>query len=136
MKIMRSNRQRENRYKEKLELIEERLDDVESLIPDFSDKIRRLACYKAFQELSEAIFDIAAMIVKDKGKVVEDDYNNLEKLEKLGIINEKDVKVLQEVNGLRNRVIHKYNKTDDEIAKESMITLLPQIKEITKKFRK
>lgn len=129
-------KQRAYRYNQKIELIEERLSDVESLILDFKDKIKRLACYKAFQELSEAIFDVVAMLIKDKGKVVEDDYNNLNKLEKLGLIGINDVKILQEVNGLRNRIIHKYNKTDDEIAKESMIELLPSVKGIIKKLIK
>lgn len=134
--IMPTTNQRQTRYKEKLELIEERIDDVEFLVSDFDDKIKRLACYKAFQEIVEGIFDIISMIIKDKEKIVTDDYSNLEKLEKLGIINPNDVRVLQSANGLRNRVIHKYNQTDDDIARESMITLLPTLRIIVKKLTK
>jgi len=75
------NAGREKRYKKKIELAEERLDDVAALIPDFNDKIKRLACYKAFQEVVEVLFDIIAMRLKDKGKLVEDDYANIGKLE-------------------------------------------------------
>lgn len=51
------------------------------------------------------------------------------------VINSTDAKILREANGLRNRVIHKYNKTDDNTAKESIINLLPHLKEILEKLK-
>ena len=126
---------RQKRYKEKIDLIEERLEDVETLVNDFSDKIKRLACYKAFQEAVEGLFDIIAMSLKDEDKVIEDDYTNIDKLEEIGVLNLKDSKILREANGLRNRVVHKYNKTDDNTAKESIRNLLPHLKEISEKLK-
>lgn len=82
-------------------IIEERISDIEGLIENFDDKIQRLTCYKSFQELAEAIFYVIAMAIKDKGKLVEDDYNNLDKFEKLGMISHLDVQILQETNWLR-----------------------------------
>jgi len=126
---------KEKRYMQKIELIEERLTDVEEWVSDFSDKKQRLACYKAFQEMTEALFDVGAMAIKDKGKIVDDDYANLDKLKDLKIIDEKDVKILQEANGLRNRIIHRYNKTDDAIAQESMTNITGPLKNVLMKFK-
>jgi len=120
---------REKRYKEKFELARERIGDVEILLGDFDNKFSRLACYKAFQELVESIFDIIAMLLKDHGKTVEDDYTNVEKLERIAI-NKKDADILREANGLRNRIIHRYNRVDDMIAKQSIENLLPHLKNL------
>lgn len=127
--------QRKKRYNEKVQLVDERLKDVEDLISDFDNKINRLACYKAFQEIVEGLFDMIAMFLKDKNKVVEDDYANIDKLEDIKIIEKDDAVVLREANGLRNRVIHKYNKTDDNTAKESILNLKPKLEEILEKFK-
>ena len=124
---------REKRYKEKFELARERIGDVEILLGDFDNKFSRLACYKAFQELVESIFDIIAMLLKDHGKTVEDDYTNVEKLERIAI-NKKDADILREANGLRNRIIHRYNRVDDMIAKQSMENLLDRLVEASKKI--
>lgn len=126
---------RKKRYKEKIDLIDERLEDAETLVNDFSDKIKRLACYKAFQEAVEGLFDIIAMTLKDKDKVVEDDYTNIDKLEEMRVINSQDAKILREANGLRNRVVHKYNKTDDNTAKKSIRNLLPHLRKISEKLK-
>jgi len=119
------------RYKEKVELAEKRIEQIEEWMP-ISEEKTKLACYKAFQEIVEAISDIVAMLVKDRGKLVEDDYKNIEKLAEIKLIEEKDVKILEDANGLRNRIVHKYNKTDDALAIESIIYLLPHLKQIQK----
>ncbi len=131
----KDNSYRAKRYKQKIDLIDERLEDVKILVSGFSDKIKRLACYKAFQEIVEGLFDIIAMTLRDKNKLIEDDYTNIDKLEEMSIINSQDAKVLREANGLRNRVVHKYNKTDDNTAKESIQNLLPHLKEISEKLK-
>lgn len=128
-------RNRKKRYKEKIEFAEKRLMEVEEWINDESEK-GKLSSYKAFQESAEAIFDFIAMLIKDKGKLVEDDYKNTEKLAELGIIDRKDSEILHEVNGLRNRLVHKYNRLDDATAKESIITLTPFLKEMLTKLNK
>lgn len=136
MKQTKKTKYRAKRYKQKIDLIGERLEDAETLVNDFSDKIKRLACYKAFQEAVDGLFDIIAMTLKDKDKVIEDDYTNIDKLEEMSVINSQDAKILREANGLRNRVVHKYNKTDDNTAKESIRNLLPHLKEILEKIEK
>jgi len=122
--------ERAKRYREKLNLILERMADIEDWIPfdisDFiSDKRTRLATYKAFQELIEASFDVAAMVCRDSRIIPKDDYTNMEALFNKKIIEVSLKNVLIESNGLRNRLVHRYNTLDDSIAFESIRTLLP-----------
>lgn len=124
---------RAKRYREKLNLIIERVADIEDWLPsdvsDFSsDKRNRLAIYKAFQELIEASFDVAAMVCKDLKIVPKDDYTNLETLQNIRIIDERLNNALAESNGLRNRLVHRYNSLDDTLAYESIQTLLLDFK--------
>lgn len=128
--------ERAKRYKEKLNFISERLEDIEEWtsidVSDFiSDKKTRLATYKAFQELIEASFDIVAMMCKDSRIIPKDDYTNVESLYNKNIIEERLVKALAESNGLRNRLIHHYNTLDDRIAFESILALLTIFKYFT-----
>ncbi|MBI2043305.1 DUF86 domain-containing protein [Candidatus Pacearchaeota archaeon] len=124
---------REKRYKEKAELVEKRLSEIREWIAEDDEKTK-LACYKAFQEIVEAIFDIVAMKIKDSDKIVEDDYKNTEKLVNVKIIDKKDAKILNEANGLRNRIIHKYNNIDDILAKKSIVEIMPHLKNVFKKL--
>ncbi len=118
------------RYKDKIGKASKRADQInqwalETSHEDFlEDEKTRLATYKAFQEMVEACLDIVAMICKDTSNVPSDDYTNIQNLEWLG----KETKAaLSEANGLRNRLVHRYNQTDDTIALESMKSLLPEL---------
>lgn len=90
-----------------------------------SDKKTRLAVYKAFQELTEASFDIVAMACKDSKIIPKDDYTNIDSIYSQKIIDGNIKNVLSESNGLRNRLVHRYNHLDDSIAFESIQALLP-----------
>ena len=68
--------------------------------------------------------DLVAMMCKDLGIQPQDDYSNLERLDDLG---EGSKKVLIEACGLRNHLVHRYNKRDDLLALESMKGLLSGI---------
>ncbi len=48
--------------------------------------------------------DIVAMLTKDAGLVVRDDYTNIEKLSREGIIVPEEEGALKEYNGLRNSI--------------------------------
>lgn len=82
--------------------------------------IERAGRYKAFQEAVEACLDLVAMMCKDLGIKPQDDYSNLERL---NVLTEGSKKVLIEANGLRNHLVHRYNKRDDLLALESMRSL-------------
>lgn len=121
---------RAGRYKDKLDIIHRRSGQVSDWIveaPDqefLEDDKTRLASYKAFQEAVEASLDLVAMMCKDTGIEPKDDYGNLENLKYL---TEGTRKVLIEANGLRNHLVHRYNRRDDLVALESMKALLPGI---------
>lgn len=83
----------------------------------------RLATYKAFQEAAEACADVAAMLRVDAGEVPKDDRTNFASLAALHVIRSDLVAPLQEATGLRNRLVHEYERLDDGIALASLIRL-------------
>lgn len=127
-------KERIERYKNKIDLALDRLSKIEDNIDQFDNEMIRLAIYKAFQEIVEAITDLMSMILVDKNKSIGDDYANVDKIMKIIRIDNKEAEILKEANGLRNRVIHEYNKTDDNQAKESIERLCPEIEKILGKF--
>ncbi|MEA2053720.1 MAG: DUF86 domain-containing protein [Candidatus Thermoplasmatota archaeon] len=114
--------ERVGRYRDKLNLISKRAEEIEKWIMGYTrekfvgDEKTKLAVYKAFQEIVEAEMDVIAMICKDSGLAPKDDYTNIEALEDNGIIDEGMKSFLIGSNGLRNRLVHLYNKLDDVIA--------------------
>lgn len=117
------------RYWDKINLITERSAQIKewTALPseDFiTDEKTKLATYKAFQEITEACMDIVAMMCKDLKIPPKDDYTNLELLKtKISFENRS----LIEANGLRNRLVHRYNATDNVLAFKSMKEILPGI---------
>lgn len=124
------NVSRAKRYKDKMNIILKRSDQADDWLQELfsaqtlEDDKTKLATYKAFQEIVEATMDIVAMMLKDMEKIPKDDYSNIESLE----INEETKAVLREANGLRNRLVHRYNQTDDLTALESMRIILPDMR--------
>ncbi len=125
------------RYKDKMNFISERKHDIEEWISgygfsDFADdKKTRLAVYKAFQEMAEASFDIAAMACKDIKIIPKDDYTNIDHLYENEIINNSLKNALSECNGLRNRLVHRYNGLDDSLAFDSILKNLTPISDFS-----
>ncbi len=130
------DKERKKRCKEKIALANDRLNLIEETLSEFEDEKLKLACYKAFQEAVEVVTDLIAMILVDKNKIIEDDYSNINKIKNLLNLSEEETIIIREANGLRNRLVHKYNRTDDNTAKESIINLLSKLKIIIDKFEK
>lgn len=133
--------ERFRRYIEKIELISKRSSEAEEWtsleVQDFiRDEKTKLATYKAFQEIVEASFDIVAMILKDIGVPPKDDHTNAKLLAQKGIIDKKMASLLAESNGLRNRLVHGYNILDEKRAFDSILRLIPSIREFKEKVRK
>ncbi len=63
---------------EKIEIVDKRINNIEETLEEFKKETTKLACYKAFQEVVEALTDIIAMLIADSNKTVEDDYSNIE----------------------------------------------------------
>jgi uncharacterized protein YutE (UPF0331/DUF86 family) len=133
--------ERLRRYIDKVEHIEERIEDIRTWLNEIEDiremdKKTRLAVYKAMQEAVEAATDAVAMILKDEGKLPKDDYTNIEKIFELNIIDKRAKEALIEADGLRNRLVHEYNELNDEIALESIQCLLVPIEEFIEAVKK
>ncbi len=68
--------QKLNELKDRLAFLERHLDYGRFM----EDRILRKAIYKEFQEAVEVITDICAIIAKDMGYSIEDDYTNIERV--------------------------------------------------------
>jgi uncharacterized protein YutE (UPF0331/DUF86 family) len=123
---------RVKRYRDKINVIIERCEEISEWTEEFEaekftrDEKTKLATYKAFQEVVESCMDIIAMACKDEKIAPKDDYTNIANLD---FINESMKGVLIEANGLRNRLVHRYNQSDELIAFVSIKELLPKIED-------
>ncbi|MFP4143146.1 MAG: DUF86 domain-containing protein [Thermoplasmata archaeon] len=124
-----------SRYKEKISMIVKRRDNISSWIGERSEK-STLAVYKAYQEMMEGFTDIFAMILKDMGELVEDDYTNIERLGEKGLLDEDQEALMKEGNGLRNRLVHGYNGLERKIALESIERINSRVDEVLEGIRK
>jgi len=116
---------RRKRYLEKLEWIEEEVNFAAGM--DFNGNVERRAVLYSILTAVEAAMDIVAMLLKDLGFEVGDDYSNIKKLVDEGVLSEEDADLLRRFNGLRNAIAHHYNHLDlkkVEEAIESMGELL------------
>jgi len=96
-----------------LEAFEDEMDFIGS--HKICDEVTERALLHSLQICVEISLDIISMVVKDAGMVVEDDYTNIEKLSKEGIIKAEEMMTLKEYNGLRNSIVHRYNNLDMNI---------------------
>ncbi len=128
------DKKRKQRYRDKIAHSRERLFDLEDWLSDSEKTSMLLASEKAFQEAVESLTDVFAMLLSDLKLEISDDYSNIEKIERRGVINKDQSKICIEANGLRNVVIHKYNKIDERRFVERAKELLPLLHGILNQF--
>jgi len=94
---------------EKLEVFEEELNFIEShrICDDVTERALSFAA-----GLCEVSMDVVAMLMRDMGLVVEDDYTNIEKLTREVVMDKDECETLKDYNGRRNAVVHRYNHPD------------------------
>lgn len=127
-----------NRYREKIEYIIESLENI----PENPERpIEISGTFYNLLTSIEAAMDISAMLVKDLGSIVEDDYTNLEKLEELGVVDSELGKKLKKCNGLRNWLVHRYNRVDSKLVlesvdevKDTLIRFVEKVENVLKKI--
>ncbi len=129
---------RMNRYMEKMEYI---IDSLENIPQNPERPIEISGTFYNLLTSIEAAMDISAMLVKDLGSTVEDDYANLDKLQELGVIDSELAEKLKKCNGLRNWLVHRYNRVDNKLVlesvddvKDALITFLERVKDVLKKI--
>lgn len=107
---------RKEQYKRKLEFI---LEKITNLPENFEENEYYVdALFYRIQISIDAAMDVTAMLCKDFGITVKDDYTNIDELEKLNVFPPDILKDLRKFNGLRNVLVHKYNKIEEELVFE------------------
>ena len=97
------------RYEEKMNYIFQK---ITNLPEDLSSDLSIDALFYRLYTTIEAAMDIVAMLCKDFGFPVGDDYSNIECLEKEKTLSNNLVEGLKRLNSLRNVLVHRYNRID------------------------
>ena len=114
------------RIKDKIEEIEQYVDELDEIIPeDFSeyveDRKAKAACERYFEKIIEAVVDLAFLVIKASGlKIPEDDKGAFEILANAKRISEELAAKLRDAKGMRNIIAHEYGSIDDELVFESI----------------
>lgn len=119
--------ERIRRYKDKMSYIVRNMEAVE-LQPESELELSGVF-YKLHTSI-EAAMDIASMLLKDMGENVGNDYTNIMRLKDLRIITAELSDELAKCNGLRNHLVHRYDRIDDAIA----IGSIPEVHDIVYQF--
>ncbi len=121
------------RYREEMEYV---VDALESIREPRTQLELSGVFYNLITSI-EASMDLIVMLLRDLGERVEDDYTNVDKLVELGILSEELGESLKKCNGLRNWLVHRYNRIDQELVmesveevKEALYSLLRRLEEI------
>ncbi|PWR71606.1 DUF86 domain-containing protein [Methanospirillum lacunae] len=119
------------RYQDKINWIHGRADLIDTWFKEINeisgpgcDTKTMLAIFKAFQEITEATMDCISMILRDTKVPARDDYSNIDQI---SLFSAEQKRLLREMNGLRNRIIHRYNGTDEVLALAGINQSLPEI---------
>lgn len=104
---------RKEQYKRKLDFIIEKIYNLPNV--ENQNDIYIDALFYRLQVAIDASMDVIAMLCKDLGIKVRDDYKNLDKIKELDIFSPELVNILRKYNGLRNALVHKYNKIEEDL---------------------
>ncbi len=116
---------RTDQYRRQLEFIIEKISVLPNNLDD--DEFHMDALFYRLQVSIDATMDVIAMLYKELGITVKDNYSNIDELEKLKIFSSILIKNLRHWNGLRNILVHMYNKVEEDLVikeKEDVVTTL------------
>lgn len=122
---------REDRYLSKIEKFLKEKEFIKS--HRITDDVTERAVLYAVQICIEITMDIAAMKVRDMGLKVEDDAINIEKLISEGAVSKKEGEFIRQMNGVRNFIVHRYDRLDMKIVDEA-ISRIGELEEIILKI--
>ena len=125
---------RKEQYNRKLEFIIDKL----SLLPEnIEENIFYVdALFYRLQVSIDAAMDIIAMLCKDLGITVKDDYSNIDELEDLDLFRKELLKNLRRLNGVRNVLVHRYNKIDEQQIISEKENFVKMLKEFARQVEK
>lgn len=127
-----------SQYRRKIDIIVEKLEKL----PEEPEGLLVDAVLYGVQVSIDAMIDITAMLVRDSGEEVSDDYYNIDKLVDIKLIDKEFAEKIKQLNGLRNAIVHKYNKFEEnevidniEEIKETIYLFLEKIENAIKRFK-
>jgi uncharacterized protein YutE (UPF0331/DUF86 family) len=121
---------RRDQYIRKLEFI---ADKITVLPENVKDNIFLMdALFYRLQVSIDAAIDLIAMLSKDLGITVKDDYSNLDELENLNIFPGDFLNEIRRLNGLRNVLVHRYNKIEEDLIVSERDHFVEVLKEFIK----
>ncbi|KCZ71808.1 hypothetical protein ANME2D_01863 [Candidatus Methanoperedens nitroreducens] len=116
---MELNEDRKSRYHSKIGYILEKMYSL----PDNTavlDELEIDGVLYRVQTSIEAAMDLAAMLVRDIGIEVGDDYDNIETLKEKKVIGAELAEELKRLNGMRNAIVHKYGGVNTELILQNL----------------
>ncbi|MCX9011333.1 MAG: DUF86 domain-containing protein [Candidatus Methanoperedens sp.] len=123
---MELNEERKNRYLSKSGYIIEKMDTLPDNIDDLDELGVDGVLYRVQTSIDAAI-DMAAMLVRDIGIEVGDDYENIDILKEKGVIDAELGGELKRLNGMRNAIVHKYGIVDTELILQNLENVKEQL---------
>lgn len=124
-----------DQYQRKLEFI---IDKISTLPDNVHENIFLMdALFYRLQVSVDATMDLVAMLCKDLGITVRDDYSNIDELEDLDVFPKILLNELRRLNGIRNALVHRYNKIEEEQIikdKDHFVDILKQYVKLVEKF--
>jgi len=121
---------------DKLNEIENYLEELESILPlnieaYKKDIEKRAACERYFEKIIESIIDLTFILIKeDKLEIIENEERSFFVLSENKIISKELADKLTDAKGMRNFIIHQYDKIDDELVFEAVTEkLIPDVRE-------
>jgi uncharacterized protein YutE (UPF0331/DUF86 family) len=135
------------RINDKIEEIEQYLQEFSDILPadfeEYKSSFEKIAaCERYFEKIVESVVDLSFIFIKENNlSPPEDEEGVFKVLFNEEVISERLFEKLKDAKGMRNFIIHQYEKIDDEIVfdslKEEFLTdveeFLTQIKKFIKK---
>jgi len=109
---------RKDQYFRKIEFILEKINDLPENLT--ADKFYIDALFYRLHTSIEAFMDIIAMLCKDFGILVGEDYHNIDEIGRLDLFSPSEIAYFRKLNGLRNVIVHKYNKIEERLIIEEL----------------
>ena len=114
------------RIKDKIEEIETLLREMYDFVPEdvedyIGDNKTKAACERYFERITEAVVDLAFLIIKEKGyRIPGEDKIAFDILAKEKIIVSELAERLKNAKGMRNILAHEYGRVDDQIVFDAL----------------
>ncbi len=109
------------RIDDKIDEINELLDELQSIVPDSveeytANKEKKAACERYIERIVEAATDLAFFVIKGKKlRIPQDDSDAFAVLLENKIIDDALTAKLRNAKGMRNIIAHQYGKIDDGV---------------------